>query len=169
MYRVHNGGFLFDGSEWIPLVDPEKWPGRLNHLDLEWFVTEEVAEGTDIMPGPRTLRVVTASHRMILYDMDDWPGRLLYLQIVADNTLVPLCRSLRSFVECQVELAKQGYIALDELGPRFGLGPGRFGLWPDEFIEGFVEICYDHGVCPAYQLGTDVWLKRPEADTFSIG
>lgn len=168
LYRVHNGGFIFDAIEWTPLVDRSKWPSPLSHLDLEWFVAVELAERAGVMPGPRTLQVASASHRMILYEMDDHPGRLLNLMVANEHALIPLCRSLRAFVDCQVDLAENGYIYLERNGPHFGPGPGQSGLWSDEFVDRLVGICSDHGVCPAYYLGNDIWLQRPEAAAFGI-
>ncbi|HET8930100.1 MAG TPA: SMI1/KNR4 family protein, partial [Acidimicrobiales bacterium] len=60
MYSVHNGGHVFNGFEWLGALDPEGASrGKLEHFDIDWFITEEVAEHTDIMPGQRTLRVAT--------------------------------------------------------------------------------------------------------------
>ncbi len=168
LYRVHNGGQIFDYFDWVPISDRNESRYSLDHFDLDWFVTEEVAEHAAFMPGPRTLGVASAPHRMILYDMDEQPGRLLYLEIVADNTLVPLCRSLRAFAEYHLALAHGGYSYLAEAGPRFGIGPRQFGEWSDVFVGRLVTRCLEHGVNPAYHLGTDVWLEHPEAADFSV-
>ncbi|HET8930092.1 MAG TPA: hypothetical protein VFN21_05485, partial [Acidimicrobiales bacterium] len=76
-----------------------------------------------------------------------------------------LARSLRAFVECQIEFAEHGYIVIQPVGPHFG---GKPLVWTDDFVDRFVKVCIDHGICPALHLGTDEWLKRPEAASFTI-
>jgi hypothetical protein len=166
VYEFHNGGHLFDGFWWLSLLVGDTQPfAKVAHFDLDWFIATELSQRSRIMPGPRTLLLASRSHQMILYDMDDIPGRLLFLQVDTENALVPLARSLGVFIDCQVAFAEQGYIVVQPVGPHFG---GKPLVWSDTFIDGFIAICLDHGVNPAYHLGADVWLKRPEAVHFAI-
>ena len=104
----------------------------------------------DLDPGPRTLYVATSSQEGILYDMDDRPGRLLYLDSMSDPAVIPLCRGLASLIDCYIALAEAGFITLQTYCPSVA---GPF----DEVRDIFVT----HGVTHTLITGTDTWLGWP--------
>ena len=101
--------------------------------------------------------MATSSQVGILYDMDDVPGRLLYLDSISDPTVIPLCRDLASLINYYITLAEARFITIEPLGP---LVDGPF----DEVRDIFVT----HRVAHTLITGTETWLGWPGSAGFTI-
>lgn len=160
LFRIHNGGMLFDSHEWIGCRRPPD--GGI--VTLTTFLHESLLPekrsygGLGLDPGPRSLYAVASSQVGILYDVDNQPGRLLYLDMLSAPAVIPLARSLTSLLDCYVTLAREGFVTVGELGPLVD-GP----------LEAVREVFVTHGVAHALQTGIAPWLSWPGSASFSIG
>ena len=60
--------------------------------------------------------------------LDDLPGRLLYLDVLRNPAVIPLCRDLATLLECFVELAEAGHVIVGGHAPILGdPADGRIG------------------------------------------
>lgn len=168
LLRVHNGVNLFDVYQWFGCVDGRQAPlaGHSKYLNDD-LLPELRANDTLTMvdPGPRTLYIAGEAHVGIFYDMDQIPGRLMHLSITEEVSVVPLCRDLTRLVDAYIALAEAGHITVYTIGPR--VGPDRQSR-PQSVVDEITDILLAHKVTPAFWIGNDGWLARPEAATFTI-
>ena len=160
MLRIHNGGRLLDAEEWLPCV-ANRDAGLLAYKQILDGVLAELESAqllAGVVPGPRTLQVTAASQVGVLYDLDEQPGRLLYLEVTSDPPVVPLARSLTVLLDAYVAMAEAGFVRVDA-----GLGPRVEGP-PDQVRQIFAE----HKVADVASSGISAWLQWPGAADFSI-
>lgn len=160
LLRVHNGGRIFDAHEWIPATrDPDDGLAAWRQISQTLITGQLLPAGQlDLVPGPRTLCVAVASQVEILYDLDDEPGRLLYLDTLSDPAVIPLARNLAALLDCFLALANDGYLALD--GPS---NPHLSGPM-DEICGVFAA----HKVAGALHVAIETWQSWLDGATFSI-
>lgn len=87
----------------------------LQELVLEFLAADPSPEL--VVPGPRALWVANLPQCGILYDLDEQPGRLLWMDVIAPVLdrpgIVPLVRSLGALVDIYLALAEAGHISVD--------------------------------------------------------
>lgn len=163
VWAVHDGGRLADISEWMGC---DASPGydvihATESYDVGSLVSVVDDPGRfDVIPGPNTLLVAVPASGLVLYDLDDRPGRLLYSNGMFTPIVVPLARSLARYFEAWAAVAEAGLVDHDETN-----------IWipDDELVEPACRILLDHGVAPAVITGTGSWVSRPEYHDFELG
>lgn len=116
-------------------------------------------EAFDLVPGPDTLVVTATGQRMILYDLDDRPGRLLFVHTLFSPVVVPLASSLERYFTAWAAVAEAGLLERDE---------DSIYIPSDEVAEPACRILLDHAVAPAPIIGTGTWVLHPEYRTFQL-
>ena len=157
---VHNGGRLLNQEEWLPCTEHPQ-AGMLAYRRLLDDVVAELSTAGVMEHAAsihRPVQVTAASQVGILYDLDEVPGRLLYLEVTSDPPIVPLASSLVTLLDAYIAIAEAGLVHVDA-----SLGPSIHGP-PDEVRRIFVE----HNVADVVSSGLSSWLAAPEAATFSI-
>ncbi len=165
LLQVHNGECLFDSHQWLGCSDGKRMAQQSSWFNHELIVELRSNPSLAVDPGPRTLYAATNSQVGILYDMDEVPGRLLYLDVLSPAQVVPLCRDLTTLIDCYLALAEAGHIGLTPIGPV--VGPSTVH-WPEGVMDEVREIYVANHVAPVALQGIDGWLSRPESATFTI-
>lgn len=160
LLRVHNGGRIFDAHEWIPATrDPEDGIGAWRQISQTLITGQLLPAGQlDLVPGPRTLCVAVSSQVEILYDLDDKPGRLLYLDTLSGPAVIPLARSLVALLDCFLALANHGYLTLD--------GPSNPHL--NGPMDEICDVFATYKVAGALHVAIETWQHWLGATRFSI-
>ena len=83
LLQVHNGECLFDSHQWLGCSDGKRMAQQSSWFNHELIVELRSNPSLAVDPGPRTLYAATNSQVGILYDMDEVPGRLLYLDVLS--------------------------------------------------------------------------------------
>lgn len=159
LWHLHNGGELVDGHYWVDCMAVAN-DGILEltrHIREDLLtVGDSLPELFDLMPGPNVLAVAAAAQVFILYDMDDVPGRLLYVDVLASPMVIPLAISLEAYFEAWVAVARAGYVRIDG------------GPIVDEPLDEVRSILLAKNVCPAPLSGIGHWFTMPESNDFEI-
>jgi cell wall assembly regulator SMI1 len=155
LLSVHDGGYLLDGHEWLGCAEGADSPLVGSTRALGPFIAEQllVEQQLDLVPGTRTLWIAAAPQLGILYDLDEQPGRLLYLDVLCRPAVIPLCRDLATLLDCYIELAGSGYMSVEPLNPRVATDP----------ILATRDIYLRHGVADV-RFGLEAWLDRTDVD-----
>lgn len=158
---VHDGGTLAGPDRWMGC----RFPGHDLIGASEYFrdavlsLADIEPDRFDLVPAPSTPVVAVADSVMVLYDLDDQPGRLLYTHTQFSPIVLPLAASLERYFSAWAAVAEAGLLERHE---------DSIYVPDDESVEPACRILLDHAVAPAPVIGTGAWVLRPEYPTFEL-